>query len=50
MEIIEHGEIRSPVFRETPLPKAGDAKAPGKKSAENPAPEALGGTTAPAPA
>jgi cell division protease FtsH len=51
MEIIEHGEIRSPVYREIPLPKEGE-KAPDKdkKPAEKSAPEALGGTAAPAPA
>ncbi len=50
MEILKHGEIRSPVFRETPLPKSGDAKPVEKKPTENAAPETLGGTTAPAPA
>ncbi len=51
MEILEHGEIRSPVYRELPLSKA-DEKAPDKdkKVAGKSAPEALGGTTAPAPA
>ncbi|GAB1488749.1 ATP-dependent zinc metalloprotease FtsH [Opitutaceae bacterium] len=49
MEIIEHGEIRSPVYRETVLPKSAD-KPGDKKPAEKSEPESLGGTTAPAPA
>jgi cell division protease FtsH len=49
MEIIEHGEIRSPVHREASLPKLPD-KTGDVKPAETAEPESLGGTTAPAPA
>jgi len=43
MEILQHGEMRSPVVREIPpLPKSGEKNAP-KKSADKPA-EAMGGT------
>jgi cell division protease FtsH len=49
MEIIEHGEIRSPVHREASLPKLPE-KTSDKKPAETAEPESLGGATAPAPA
>jgi cell division protease FtsH len=53
MEILEFGEIRSPVHLEAPPAPTGDAKlkSPDKKSAEKPAPEGdLGGAPAPSPA
>ena len=51
MEILQFGEMRSPVVREIPpLPKTGE-KNPAKKSADKPAADALGGTSpAPTPA
>jgi cell division protease FtsH len=48
MEILQHGELRSPVVREIPpLPMSGD-KNPAKKPSDKPASGPLGGT-APAP-
>jgi cell division protease FtsH len=50
MEIIEHGEIRSPVHREMPTPKPPELP-PNKRSVEKGLPEGgLGGAPAPSPA
>jgi cell division protease FtsH len=50
MEILQHGEIRSPVVRDIPpLPKTGE-KPSTKKSADKPATDALGTAPAPNPA
>ena len=50
MEIIEHGEVRSPVHREIPTPKPPESP-PTKRSVEKDVPESgLGGAPAPSPA
>jgi cell division protease FtsH len=50
MEIIEHGEVRSPVHREIPTPKPPESP-PNKRSVEKDVPEGgLGGAPAPSPA